>query len=197
MIPYIGDISKNDAELLKNLAEQAESILEFGCGASTQVLSEYSKLPIISIDTSQEWIDKTKKNIDLLEIKNKPSFYLYNEYMNQSLVPQFDLIFDDGVDDFRKDFALKIWPCLRVDGILAFHDTRRWQDARNVCHVLEQVYNEVYDVKFNYNHSNITLITKKIKEDWVNWQEVENRLPWQLGWGEPDIDLVKRHLQFK
>ena len=58
MIEYIGDISKADALVLKELAENATAILEFGCGASTQVMSVYTKNRIISIDTSQEWIDK-------------------------------------------------------------------------------------------------------------------------------------------
>ena len=38
-IRYIGDISREDAELLARTAAGARRILEFGAGASTQVLA--------------------------------------------------------------------------------------------------------------------------------------------------------------
>lgn len=192
MIPYIGDISKNDAEVLKEMAETHDNILEFGVGASTQVLSAYSKNSIIAVDTSVEWLEKTKRNIELLEIKNVPSFVFWEQGI--MFTKFFDFVFDDCADEYRKDFALKIWPQVNIGGILAFHDTRRWQDARNVCHVLEQIYESVDRVIWNYNHSNITLVYKKEHEPYENWQETENRMPWQIGWGDPDVEYVKKQL---
>jgi len=181
MIEYIGDISKADALVLKELAENATAILEFGCGASTQVMSVYTKNRIISIDTSQEWIDKTIGIIHLLNIKNEPSFYLYNEYFDLINSCSFDLIFNDGVNTLRREFALRTWQFLKVGGIMAFHDTRRQPDAENVTVLLNKVYNEVNNIQCNYQHSNITLIRKKEKELWQNWQIVEEKAYWQLG----------------
>lgn len=204
MIPYIGDISKADSEVLKDLAGKYNDILEFGCGASTQVLSYYSKSRITSIDTSTEWINKTKSNIELLEIWNVPNFYLYDEFdklISENVssgewpIQCFDFIFDDGVDDFRKSFAMDFWLYLKPGGIIAFHDTRRWQDYRNVAEILNYHYNEIDSVKCNVNGSNISIIYKKEKQDYENWQEVENKQQWELGYGDPDKEEVKRRLK--
>lgn len=193
MIPYIGDISINDSRVLREMAETHNNILEFGCGASTQVLSSYSKHKILSVDTSQEWVDKTKNNIGLLEIENMPIFKIHASSSIYEGV--YDFVFNDGVDSLRKDFALKIWGNIRIGGILAFHDTRRWQDAKTVCNVLEQIYESVDNVIFNYNHSNITLVYKKEKEPYDNWQITENKEQWQIGYGEPDVEYIKSKIK--
>lgn len=195
MIPYIGDISKADAAALARLAGQATRILEFGVGASTQVIAAFARpeASFITLDTSTEWIDKTRRNLRLLGITRPVDFRAYESFDFSS--GEYDLIFDDGADEFRKDFALRIWPRLATGGVLAFHDTRRWQDARNVCHVLEQIHNEVLTVEFNAAHSNITLVTKRDLEPYENWQETEGRLAWQLGWGEPDAVYIQAHLR--
>ena len=194
MIPYIGDISKADAEVLKAFAIKSERILEFGCGASTQVLSKYSTSPIVSLDTSIEWVNKTIKNLKLLEIENIPLFpaWLGNFYFDTSA--KYDFIFNDGIDSLRKDFALKAWPILDVGGVMAFHDTRRWQDVKIVCNVLEQIYESVDNVIFNFRHSNITLVYKKEHEPYENWQIAENKEQWELGYGEPDIEIIKKRI---
>ena len=185
MINYIGDISKEDAEVLRLLAESSNSILEFGVGASTQVLSAYCKMPIITLETTPEWIDRTAKNIELLGIKNAPIFHSYYSYLSFLQNPsEFDMIFDDGIDELRRVFAIGMWPSLKIGGILAMHDTRRLQDIQNVCAVIENFGNEIEKVLFNYLHSNITLIYKKEYEPFENWQITEKKEPWQLGWAE-------------
>lgn len=191
MIPYIGDISREDAFVLKEFAEKSSSILEFGCGASTQVLSKYSKNEIISIDTSQEWIDKTIKNIRLLEIEKMPLFKIYNNSFVSGL---FDFVFNDGIDEYRKKFALDIWHNIKIGGILSFHDTRRWQDYKYVTEFIYLNYNEISKIYPNYKSSNITLITKKEEQPYVNWQETENKEQWQIGYGNPDINYIKSKL---
>jgi tRNA A58 N-methylase Trm61 len=71
MINYIGDISKADANILADLAEQSENILEFGVGASTQVLAAYGKGKVTTTETSMEWVEKTKQNLKLLGIEKE------------------------------------------------------------------------------------------------------------------------------
>ena len=187
MIEYLGDISRNDALVLQELAEKADNILEFGCGASTQVLSYYSRNKILSIDTSTEWIEKTKFNFSYLEIENIPEFKLYNEFSFSS--GEYDLIFDDGADGLRREFAINVWPLLKIGGCITFHDTRRWHDQANICAVIIQYYNEIEYVQCNYKSSNITVIKKKIAEHYDNWAITENKAPWQSGNGVPPIKL--------
>jgi roadblock/LC7 domain-containing protein len=187
MINYIGDISKEDACVLAHLAESSSFILEFGVGASTQVLSAYADNPIVSLDTSKEWIERTRINLGLLKIENSPAIFHYETIIDHLVgYPNlaFDLIFDDGVDELRREFAIHSWRSLKVGGILALHDTRRLQDIQNVCAVIENFGNEIEKVLFNYQHSNITLIYKKEYEPYENWQITEKKEPWQLGWAE-------------
>ena len=193
MIAYIGDISAADAELLKTAAEKFTNILEFGCGASTQVISKYRKKDseFISIDTSQEWIDKTKQNIEILGIEC-PDFSDYNDFMSSVQHSawsnkRFGFILNDGVDALRRSFAALIWPYLGEGGLLGFHDTRRPHDFRNVLEHLALFQHEIETVYFNMANSNITCIQKKASQPYDNWQITEQKESWMLGYGEvPD-----------
>lgn len=199
MIPYIGDISEADARVLQILVMSKHNTLEFGCGASTQVLAAYvgddPEWKVTSIDTSQEWMDKTKSNLLLLDIKKEVKFEEYHQFMQSlsTLKPQYDFIFDDGVDHLRRDFAIQIWPFLAVGGTIAFHDTRRAPDVRNVLEVIAHYQDEIDHVHFNVSGSNITIVRKKKAQPYENWQITENRLPWQLGYSEPDLEYIKNY----
>lgn len=194
MIAYIGDISAADAQVLKNAAENYSSILEFGCGASTQVIAKYKKpdVEFISIDTSYEWIEKTKSNLDIFKTTNKVDFYDYNDFMDilshdTWKNKRFTFVFNDGVDALRRDFAQRIWPYLAEGGILAFHDTKRPHDFRNVLEILAHFQDEIMNVHFNVAGSNMTCIQKKAPEPYDNWQITEHKEPFMLGYGEvPD-----------
>ena len=95
MIPYIGDISKQDAVVLKELAEQSVDILEFGCGASTQVLAAYTSGSVISVDTAPAWIRKTREHLKRLNLP-EVSFCSYDEFVTWRGGP-YDLVFNDGL----------------------------------------------------------------------------------------------------
>jgi predicted O-methyltransferase YrrM len=184
-ISYIGDISSKDAEVLSALAYSAKSILEFGVGASTQVMAYYKTGTMISLETDPAWIEKTKRNFTRLGIsQDAVDFRPYAGFPVQP-TDRFDLIFDDGVDGYRREFATKAWPLLSVGGLFCFHDTRRTQDVQNVCALLGAVSAEVEAVHFNQNHSNITTILKKKAEHYEDWNVIEHRESWQTGWGEP------------
>lgn len=198
MIKYIGDISKADAALLKVQASlpHYKSILEFGCGASTQVIAKYKdkETKFVSIDTSKEWIDKTVDNLQYLGINpDIVEFCEYNLYM--PLLPtigdKFDFVFDDGVDSHRREFAIRVWPYIKVGGALGFHDTRRAHDFRNVLETLANFQNEIGAVIFNANDSNITLVYKIAPRPYDNWQISENRQPFELGYGDIPEDYKK------
>lgn len=183
MIQYIGDISKADAEVLHDFAINATNILEFGVGSSTQILSKYSSGNMTSIDTDRLWIEKTKDNLKVLGIK-EPFFVTYHNWKPQTYhpYPEFDFIFDDGVDNLRKEFGLHMFSYLKIGGFLALHDTRRPHDARNFCEILAHYHNEVDLVQMNVGHSNVSVMRKKVNEPYDNWQISEKREPWQLGY---------------
>lgn len=195
---YIGDLSKNDALVLKEMAETHTNILEFGVGASTQILTKCKNFDdiLISIDTSSEWLEKTRKNLEIFGMsfyRDRVHFREYDKFLEKEVFEKhYDFIFDDGVDNLRREFAIKIWPHLEIGGILAFHDTRRGHDFRNVLEVLATFMDEIEKVEFNYKNSNITLVYKKAPQPYVNWQIEEDRQGWMLGYSEPPQEFINQ-----
>jgi hypothetical protein len=174
---YIGDLSKYDYEILKKISLESNNILEFGVGASTQILRNFSNGNLTSIETSSFWIDMTKKNLKYLNIEKDINFLLYEDFNPKS--EKYDFIFNDGVESLRNEFAIRAWPNLNVGGIIAYHDTRRKKDVENVIELINNFKYEIDSVSFNKDNSNITLIKKKIKDDVIynndiNFQNILN-----------------------
>ena len=180
MINYIGDISIADAQVLMKFAEVSTSILEFGVGGSTQILQEYRPgiSEMLSVDTSQEWIERTQDNLARLKIPRVHQMLLYKDWQPSG---EYDLIFDDGVDDLRLQFALSTFPLLKIGGYLLMHDTRRYRDMRNFAEVMTHFGNNIDLVQLNLQGSNISVMRKKAHEPYINWQETEGKQPWQYG----------------
>ena len=178
MIDYVGDISKADAEVLANFASCSTKILEFGCGASTQVLASYSIGKLISLDTERLWLEKTAQHlirlgIEVGKVQLLPFTFILDE--KNLAGSTFDLIFDDGVDHLRRSFALSIWPYLEPDGWLLFHDQRRKHDWDNAAALIDRYWQEIGTVYYNHEDSNITCIQKRVKPAiYSNWQIDEN-----------------------
>jgi predicted O-methyltransferase YrrM len=159
---YIGDLSKYDYEVLKELSSTSIEILEFGVGASTQILRNFSVGNLTSIETSEFWIDITKKNLEFLNINKYVRFFMYQDF-NPDL-EEYDFVFNDGVDSLRSEFGIKVWKNIKVGGVIAYHDTRRSKDIENVIELVNQFKDEVDSVIFNVNNSNITIVKKKMKD---------------------------------
>lgn len=190
MINYIGVISREDAELLKSLAEEADRILEFGAGASTQVFSAYCKGAIDCVETVHEWVDKTTRNLEVLQIGRNVRFLCPRPFGRVfSEIGAYDLIFVDGADELRQSFALCSWVHLRAGGTMAFHDTRRGtphglsetSDVQNVCALIARCAPEIDSVILNAMDSNTTLIRKRAPLPYVDWQKTEGRTDAQMG----------------
>lgn len=190
MIPYIGDLSRNDAVLLKNLAEQADRILEFGVGASTQIFAAYAKGSVTSVDTDPTWIDRTNARLDALAASGvalRPVVFV--PYADFEPAGAYDLVFVDGIDELRLEFALKTWDALAPWRSMAFHDTRRTKphgpsktsDIENVATVLARHALEIDHVLVNTLDSNITLVRKRTPLALEDWNVVEGRTPEQIG----------------
>jgi tetratricopeptide (TPR) repeat protein len=190
-INFIGDLSKEDVAVLIQYTQKASNILEFGVGGSTQLVckNKNKSAKLISVDTLQVWIDITLKNLQLLSIDPDVTFFLYDNWEQSIAGMTFDLIFDDGFEDLRIDFALKAWRSLNVGGSLLIHDTRTLKCIRCVELLLDNYYLEIDSLLVNTNHSNITVINKKAREPYSNWNIDENKQPWEFGHTCPPKEL--------
>ena len=198
---YVGDLSQQDAGIIERYASQDRgNVLEFGAGASTQIIAQAlarsgTAAILTSIETDPAWIDVTAARLRRMGVINRVRFLSYADWL-AALGGPYDLIFDDGVDKLRLDFALRAWPLLRVGGAMLFHDTRRPVDAGNVLELARSNYLEIREIRFNEPHegtsSNITAVVKKAREPYVNWNHAERRERWQIGYGEPPEDFWPR-----
>lgn len=179
-IKFIGDLSLEDADILAKYGKQSKNILEFGVGGSTHIFCQCNADKIISLETDLSWIDITTQRLDQINVnKSLYSILEYNELSN--INDTFDLIFVDGVDGLRLDFAVKTWSMLKIGGVMIFHDTRRLKDFLNVTNLLKQIFLEVSKVDINTNNSNMTIIHKQALQEYVNWNRVENKKAYTYG----------------
>lgn len=189
-IKFIGDLSMEDADILAKHGKQSINILEFGVGGSTQILAQCMPERLICVDTVEtggdKWIDVTRRRVDSLKHKTVPEFHDLFDFLNN--VPQipYDMIFVDGVWWQRLPFAQATWPLLKVGGVMLFHDTRRNYDFENAVSIVKEFYEEVKLVETNAEASNgktsnITVVHKKIKETYVNWNLTEGKPEWAYG----------------
>ncbi len=83
---YIGDLSQQDAQILASYAGSANRILEFGVGASTQIFAQCAPpgATLTSVDTSKDWIEKTRAHFDTLRITRPVTYLLYDEWLGMS-----------------------------------------------------------------------------------------------------------------
>ena len=207
-IRFVGDLSRADARILAHYASTAGVILEFGVGGSTQIFAQALSANgrVLTIDTDVEWIKITRARLRRLgaTIAKRVTFFLIHagevrEVLGDdtlalafdvvSSASGVDLVFVDGVDHLRRSFALDTWNGLKNGGVMLFHDTRRPSDQTNVLDVVAARYNEIRSITLNEavdgESSNISVITKKISEPYVDWNLTEERPPWRIGYGEP------------
>jgi len=156
-------------------------------GGSTQIFAQAAPpgTPIFSVDTDDGWIERTKENLAKLSVRERVTFLTYQAMWSEIADEKFDLIFDDGRDDLRLEFARQTWDRLSVGGMLVFHDTRRARDAANVFAIASERFLEIDMIRVNVSGSNLTSILKKDAEPYVNWNYVEGREPWMWGAGLP------------
>jgi predicted O-methyltransferase YrrM len=187
---YIGDISREDAQLLARFAAGARRILEFGAGASTQVLAQSAPegAEIVTVETDGRWIERTRRNLKLLGLTREVKFVAYRGFW-RALQGPFDFVFDDGVDKRRGEFAERAWPLLAVGGAMLFHDTRRAADARTALRHAERFFLQVESVQLNAEGSNITVVRKQAPLQYVDWNVAERRARWEYGHEEPPPGL--------
>jgi predicted O-methyltransferase YrrM len=175
-IKWVGDLSIEDAKILVEYSN-GKDVVEFGCGGSTLIFSQSSATKLVSVETDFRWTELTQKRLATLKNQTPVTFFEYNSYNPEPT----DVVFVDGIDSLRLDFAIKNWPFLRVGGVMIFHDTRRAYDFQNAAHLMQTYHNEVKNVYVNHNNSNMTIIQKKSIQPYVNWNLTEGKPFWAYG----------------
>lgn len=170
-IEFVGDLSVADATVLVNQCLNAMYILEFGAGGSTQIFAQMIPRVLISVETDQRWAEAVRREIhEKLPDHTQPLMIGYTE----NFWHKFDVIFVDGADDKRLDFAIATWDALRGGGTMLFHDTRRPADLENALIVANKYGAEVEAIEVNALNSNITILRKRESPlHYENWHEAE------------------------
>ena len=185
MKKFVGDLSRQDAEIIERYASHATSVLEFGVGGSTQIIAQAipADSKFLSLDTNQEWIETTRTNLRRLDVEGRVRIGRYENWRSRK--NRYDLIFNDGSKRLRREFALRSFPLLVQGGVMLFHDTRRADDVKNVTALVENFFEEIESVNLNERvegkASNITVVKKKVKEPYSNWNKVEGKPRWAMG----------------
>lgn len=180
---FIGDLSLQDADVLCAYGKEAKTILEFGVGGSTQLFAQCKPELLCCVETDPAWVALTKTRLDKIADKTDPMFFSYGEFPWLATKDQFHIVFVDGVDNLRLDFAIQHWQSVKEGGIMVFHDTRRDQDFKNAAWVAQMFFNEIEHIEINTRasngkSSNITVLHKKSYEPYVNWNYEEDKPLW-------------------
>lgn len=179
---FIGDLSLQDADIICYLADNYGRVLEFGVGGSTQLFAQGHGIGrLVCVETDPAWTALTKERLGMLDINVQPKFHSYEDLSLILPNEKFDVIFVDGVDHLRLEFACKAWDSLLPGGIMLFHDTRRAQDFKNVAWVAQLHFDEIEAIEINrpgsdHKPSNMTLIYKNnAPVKYENWNYTEDK----------------------
>lgn len=175
----VGDLSKADKKYLQVIAAQHNRIVEGGVGASTQILTHYSKGKVVSYETDPKWIERIRDVVfPKVKVKGECEFRIYDG----NVQGRYDLAFVDLEWSLRYRFAIKSWRLLVPGGKLIFHDARRDKDRQMIAEFLSERYAEVESLEICPYDTNFAVFTKRDKRcDYVNWHEAEKMTPKQLG----------------
>jgi predicted O-methyltransferase YrrM len=177
--------------VLEAFGRNAHSILEFGCGGSTQIFCQ-ALAPgarLVSLETDPLWIARTRHNLELLRIPEGTCEFLdYPGWQGKCAGRTFDFIFVDGVDAERDPFARDAFPLLEVGGWILYHDTRRRRDLRNLMELIMEHHTEVGEARINFEQTNLSGFRRKLPEPYEDWNAAEGRDSWEVGWCEPPED---------
>lgn len=195
--PYVGDLAREDARVLADLARQAHRILEYGVGASTQILAQSAgpNVKIQSLDTEGYWIHRTQAILDVLVAGHRVRLNRFDRLteLDDLIDGSFDLIFDDGHEDLRLEFGLATWRMLKTGGRFVLHDTRRRGDVGNVFFLAARYFREIERIDLNPEGSNLSILHKCAPKPYVDWNKREDRAGWEMG--EEDLDATLRRLR--
>lgn len=178
-VPIYGDISRNDVRVLIELCT-GKNVIEFGVGGSTLILAQVAS-KLTSYDTSQEWIDKTKKKlITKPSVKTCEPEFIHNPEIPND-IPECDVLFLDG-EGYQRTGWLKHFPKCKV---VISHDCRgETTDGPTAYHLIYPLFKNfellqyVSRIEYAYLDSNMFVYYRREKpivyENW-NITETDNR----------------------
>jgi predicted O-methyltransferase YrrM len=174
---FVGDLSRADMQVLAEHAMRYDRILEFGAGASTQILASRGRQgsALVCVETESLWVDRTREHLRRLATR-EPVFLSWEKWeeMNQSTSrPTFDLIFNDGLDRLRMDFGLRAWPMLGEGGVMLWHDCRQPHIVERALDLVRRFHEEVESVVLSLAGSNMAALKKRISLPYEHWGENE------------------------
>lgn len=197
---YLGDLSRADADLIADAASRAASVLEFGVGASTQILAQCCPpgARIVALDTEAGWIDVTRRTLAEIGAPREVTFDPYAN-LKAHLAHGYDLVLDDGLRKRRLEFALAAWPRLAPGGTFLLHDTRRAKDLATAIELFRRFAPEIATVAVNPGASNMTILRKQAPKEWADWNEAEGRPSWMQSAAAPGrpadwLEILRRSL---
>lgn len=175
-----GDLSRNDVAVLHELC-MGKSVVEFGVGGSTLLLSRLAT-SLVSYDTDQSWIDKTRRR--LREISDKtcsPDFRLITG--TPAEIPTSDVLFVDGFGNIRWEWMKHF----HTTKVLICHDSLGDTGGHGptILNVMSALFKSMENVElldkafYHYRDSNMAVVFRRDKPiKYVNWNiaEPENRL---------------------
>jgi hypothetical protein len=177
-------MKSNEILLFKKYIKNSKNYFEFGSGGSTVFVYNESNANIITVDNSQEWLEKVSsiiqdpKRLECIYVNtgetiefgqpanynNKNDWYKYYTSINNYSHINIDTILVDG--RWRVNCALqatKIFP----DSIIMIHDFRPRKHYHWVLEFLEEIeYAETLSVfrkKKNCNENKIDEVIEKLK----------------------------------
>ena len=131
-IPYMDAMH---AEWLRQYAEEADRILEWGCGGSTIWLAQIAKGKLFSVEHDPEWRQKVDSVVVHLESVIPLATWIIDlrtereEYCGKGrrfLPRDFDLAFIDGYAPWRLDCLEACKKCVKPGGHIFMHDSQRY-----------------------------------------------------------------------
>jgi hypothetical protein len=153
-------MAADEKKVFEKLVLNSSKYFEFGCGGSTFFVTNHDNIKkVVSVDSSLEWINNVKQQINSPKLKivhidfeygdwgcptNPEQKNIWETYSSSidSYKDEYDLIFVDG--RFRVACAIKAYNHLSENGLVLVHDYR----DRPHYHILEQIYEKVDQVRW-------------------------------------------------
>lgn len=197
---YAGDLSRADMQVLAEFAMSHRRVLEFGAGASTTIfaLRGDQTADFVCIETDPAWVDRTRGNLRRLNAR-VPTWWTWDDWKTFPHT-EFDLIFVDGAEHLRTEFAARAWDQLGECGSLLWHDCRAGATSRDIMAFAADRLDGIEAIMPSYRGSNIAVIRKRMVLREENWHEHERladgavaTFPQEVGFGSKEEML--RHLE--
>ena len=188
-----------DAAVLATVA-RGKRVLEFGAGGSTQIFAQVAR-EVVTVESDSNWVEITRHNVArILERERRlappdpvgaPGLFL--DANVDLAIPRgsYDVVFIDSLPVTRPQCARMSFDLLADGGCMVFHDTRVSCIREIVTTISGEFMMSVGAVMFDIHGSNLSSIVRGRAPAYENWNEVEEKLLWEIGLSEPPNDFIE------